>query len=110
MKNKLKVLIMLICVMCLCGCGNKEKKAITPKEFLAPIEKSFTVNDITEEYSFANQAYLASYQDGAIKLIYAKGDSTYDIRSVFADEVTNVLTQMSKTDDTDTSKGDNWES
>jgi len=109
MKNKLKVIVLIICVLCLCGCGTKEKESISSKQFLEPLEDSFTVNDIKDNYSFATEAYLATYQKNEIKMIYTKGETTYDIKSVFADEVSNVLSAMNKSDKVETSKGDNWE-
>lgn len=109
MKNKLKLFIILTFIMCLCGCGDKVKEPITPDKFQSVIEKSFTIYDIKEDYSFAKEAYMANYKDSEITMLFVKGTNTYDVRSVFADEVANVLNQMSKTDEIKTSKGDNWE-
>lgn len=109
MNKRIKALIILVFVLLICGCGSKTKEAITSKTFINVVEEKMEINDIGDSYSYANEAYLAYNSGNEMEILYAKGENSYEIKSVFADEVSNVLGGLQESDTIKTSKGDNWE-
>lgn len=86
-----KLFVLVFSALLLVGCQNGIKP-ITGEEFKTHAESlKHEVLDYTDRFDYAKKAYVIS--KSGVYVLFVEGNSTYTMKSIFADECSNVYSQ-----------------
>lgn len=103
-----KVLLVLLSIIFITGC-EKTKTVYSAEDFVSIMnENHYKYTDVSDKYSYANNAYQYKTNKPNVDIFYLEGDNAITIKGMYSDECNNVRRGNPTESEAKVRKGDNY--